>query len=146
VGDTVTFKAALGPAECLPPGVDPPEWRWYSLDTLIVKIDSLSGLATAVGPGLGPIRVEHARERDFDLSVNTIDDCRSIGGDFVFGEVLHLGTYTREATLLSFTPDREPAPMFTGTIEGDYIRLTLPPATGIASEDVELLVGPRQPY
>jgi uncharacterized protein YjdB len=63
VGDTVTFEAALGPAECLPAGVDPPEWRWYSLDTLIVKIDSLSGLATAVGPGLGPIRVEHARER-----------------------------------------------------------------------------------
>ena len=63
VGDTVTFQAELGPAQCLPVGVDPPEWRWYSQNTLVVTIDSLSGLATAVGPGLGAIRVEHARER-----------------------------------------------------------------------------------
>ena len=63
VGDTVTFQAALGPAECLPPAVEPPEWRWYSVDTLVVTIDSLSGLAVAVSPGLGAIRVEHARER-----------------------------------------------------------------------------------
>jgi hypothetical protein len=63
VGDTVTFQAALGPAECLPPGLDPPDWRWYSLDTLVVTIDSLSGIAVAVSPGLGAIHVEHARER-----------------------------------------------------------------------------------
>jgi hypothetical protein len=63
VGDTVTFHAALGPAECLPAGVEPPDWRWYSLDTSIVTIDSVSGLAHAVGPGLAAIHVEHARVR-----------------------------------------------------------------------------------
>lgn len=68
VGDTVTFQAALGPANCLPAGVEPPDWRWYSQDTLVATIDSLSGLATAVGPGLGPIRVEHARERSVQSS------------------------------------------------------------------------------
>ncbi len=66
VGDTVTFQAVLGPAQCLPAGVDPPDWRWYSLDTLVVTIDSLSGLALAVSPGLGPIRVEHARVRSVE--------------------------------------------------------------------------------
>lgn len=63
VGDTVTFKAALGPADCLPPGVDPPDWRWYSLDTQVVTIDSVSGLALARSPGLAAIHVEHARVR-----------------------------------------------------------------------------------
>jgi hypothetical protein len=63
VGDTVTFAAALGPAECLPAGVEPPEWRWSSSDTLIVTIDSLSGLARAVSPGTGLIQVVHARQR-----------------------------------------------------------------------------------
>jgi hypothetical protein len=62
VGDTLTFQASLGPAECLPAGVEAPDWRWSSLDTLIVRIDSLSGFARAVGPGLGPIHVRHSRE------------------------------------------------------------------------------------
>jgi hypothetical protein len=66
VGDTVTFQAAMGPAQCLPPGVDPPDWRWYSLDTLVVTIDSVSGLAVAVSPGLAPIHVEHARVRSVE--------------------------------------------------------------------------------
>jgi hypothetical protein len=70
VGDTVTFTAELGPRECLPPGVEPPEWRWYSTDTLIVSIDSLSGLALAKAPGLGTIRVEHARERSVQSSAS----------------------------------------------------------------------------
>jgi hypothetical protein len=84
---------------------------------------------------------------DFDLSVNTVDDCRSIGEDFVFGEIYHDGSYTRDGALLSFTtPEAAQVPLFTGTVEGDYIHLTLPPATGLASEDVELLVGPRQPF
>jgi hypothetical protein len=68
VGETVTFQAALGPANCLPANVEPPDWRWYSQDPLIVTIDSLSGLAEAVGPGLGAIRVEHARERSVQSS------------------------------------------------------------------------------
>jgi hypothetical protein len=56
---------------------------------------------------------------DFDLSVNTIDDCTRAGGGFEFSEVLHLGSYTRQGALLSFTPDSASAPLFTGTLEGN---------------------------
>jgi hypothetical protein len=83
---------------------------------------------------------------DFDLSVNVIDDCSRAGGGFSFSEVLHLGSYTRQGTILSFTPDAASAPLFTGTMEGDYIRLTLPPETDVASLDVEIRVGPREPF
>jgi hypothetical protein len=83
---------------------------------------------------------------DFDLSVNTVDDCTQAGGGFTFGEVLHLGSYTRVNNLLSFTPADAPAPLFTGAIEGEFIRLTLPPATGISTHEVELLVGPREAF
>ena len=82
---------------------------------------------------------------DFDLSVNTIDDCTQAGGGFTFGEVLHLGSYTRASDHLSFTPDNAHSPLFTGTIEGEFIRLTLPSATGISTHQVELVVGPREP-
>ncbi len=83
----------------------------------------------------------------FDLSVNTIDDCAGdTGREFIFGEVLLLGTYTREGAALSFTPDEEPAPLFTGAVEGEYVRLTLPHSTGVAGSEVELLVGPREPF
>ena len=60
VGDTLTFDATLGPAECLPPGVTSEEWRWSSSDTLIATIDSLTGLAEGVGPGVAVIQVQHA--------------------------------------------------------------------------------------
>ena len=66
VGDTVTFRAALGPAQCLPPGVEPPDWRWYSLDTQVVTIDSVSGLALALSPGSAPIHVQHTRQRSVE--------------------------------------------------------------------------------
>jgi Bacterial Ig-like domain (group 2) len=60
VGDTVTFEANLGPAECLPANVDSEDWRWSSSDTLIARIDSLTGLAEGISPGDVGIRVEHA--------------------------------------------------------------------------------------
>lgn len=60
VGDTVTFDASLGPAECLPAGIETENWRWSSADTLIARIDSLTGLAEGVGPGTVTIQVEHA--------------------------------------------------------------------------------------
>ena len=83
---------------------------------------------------------------DFDLSVNTIDDCvGDTGHEFFSGEELFLGSYTREGALLSFTPDSAVAPLFTGTLEGEYVRLTLPPATQVAGAQVELVVGPREP-
>ena len=62
VGDTVTYKAELGPADCLPAGVEPAEWRWSSDDPNIATIDPISGVALGVGPGYTPIRVAHARE------------------------------------------------------------------------------------
>jgi hypothetical protein len=60
VGDTVTFDANLGPVECLPADVTSEEWRWSSTDTLIARIDSLTGLALGVSPGQVSILVEHA--------------------------------------------------------------------------------------
>jgi Big-like domain-containing protein len=60
VGDTVTFDANLGPSECLPPNVTSEAWRWSSTDTLIARIDSLTGLALGVSPGQVSILVEHA--------------------------------------------------------------------------------------
>jgi hypothetical protein len=62
VGDTLTFQASLGPAECLPAGITTEEWRWSSTDTLIARIDSLSGVAEGVSPGDVFIRVEHAQD------------------------------------------------------------------------------------
>jgi hypothetical protein len=62
VGDTLTFQASLGPAECLPAGITTEEWRWSSTDTLVARIDSLSGVAEGVGPGDVFIRVEHAQD------------------------------------------------------------------------------------
>src|SRR3954463_13490185 len=61
VGDTVTFDASLGPSQCLPAGVTSEEWRWSSTDTLIARIDSLSGLALGINPGQVSMLVEHAR-------------------------------------------------------------------------------------
>ena len=60
VGDTVTFDADLGPAECLPAAVTSEEWRWSSTDTLIARIDSLTGLTQGVSPGQVSIIVRHA--------------------------------------------------------------------------------------
>jgi Big-like domain-containing protein len=60
VGDTVTFDANLGPAECLPANATSEEWRWSSTDTLIARIDSLTGLTQGVSPGQVSIIVRHA--------------------------------------------------------------------------------------
>jgi hypothetical protein len=60
VGDTVTFDADLGPAQCLPAGTTSEEWRWSSTDTLVARIDSLTGLAEGVSPGQVLIVVKHA--------------------------------------------------------------------------------------
>lgn len=60
VGDTITFEANLGPAECLPADVVSENWRWSSTDTLVARIDSLSGLAEGRSPGNVLIQVQHA--------------------------------------------------------------------------------------
>jgi hypothetical protein len=60
VGDTVTYSAELGPAECLPAGVTTEDWRWSSSDTLVARIDSLTGLTLGLSPGEVLIHVRHA--------------------------------------------------------------------------------------
>ena len=60
VGDTVTFQASLVPGGCLPAGLEPADWRWSSSDTLIARIDSLTGLAQGIGGGTATISVQHA--------------------------------------------------------------------------------------
>jgi hypothetical protein len=82
----------------------------------------------------------------FSISINVYNDCRKGGGEFTSFEVYHSGTYSRDGMLLSFTPIGASAPLFAGLIEGEYIRLTLPPAAGVASAEVVLLVGPREPF
>ncbi|HEU4648728.1 MAG TPA: hypothetical protein VFS33_06675 [Gemmatimonadales bacterium] len=63
VGDTMTFQASLGESDCLPSGSTPANWRWSTRDTLIARIDSLSGLAKGVRAGDVVIQVRHAQDR-----------------------------------------------------------------------------------
>lgn len=82
----------------------------------------------------------------FDLSVNVTDDCRRAAGDSTFFEVLKLGKYSRRESDLSFTPNNEPRAEFTGELEGEFVRLRLPPTVRqLAPNDIELRVGPRSP-
>jgi Bacterial Ig-like domain (group 2) len=61
VGDTLTLEADLGPAECLPAGITMEAWRWSSLDSLIARVDSLTGVVEGVSPGDVLIEVRHAQ-------------------------------------------------------------------------------------
>ena len=83
---------------------------------------------------------------EFDLSIDVADDCSRAGGGIAPFEVLKLGTYARVGPTLSFTPDGEAGPTFTGQIEGEYIRLTLPAEfEELAPNDLEIRIGPRSP-
>lgn len=74
-----------------------------------------------------------------------IDDCRAGGGEISFFEVLRLGTYFRQETTLEFRP-QSGSDVFGGTLEGEFIRLRLPPSFAqLATEELEFLVGPRMP-
>ena len=64
VGDTVTLDANFARPECAPAGITTGEWRWSSSDTLIARIDSLTGLAEGVAPGDAIIHVHHARNSE----------------------------------------------------------------------------------
>lgn len=61
VGDTVTFSATLSPLRCLPMGVEPPDWRWRTDTPTVLLVDSLTGHAVALNPGITAIHVKHAR-------------------------------------------------------------------------------------
>jgi hypothetical protein len=80
--------------------------------------------------------------RDFDLSINVVDDCSRIGGGFSFSEVYKQGDYMLQGTQLSFTPDSATAPLFTGTLDGEFIQLSIPSDLGVAALDVNLRLGP----
>jgi hypothetical protein len=76
---------------------------------------------------------------DFDLSINVIDDCTRSGGGLGFGEVLMLGTYTRESSTLHFTPESGGTGSFQGTFDADSVRVTLPARTdSLAATDLQL--------
>lgn len=70
VGDTATFSARIGePRKCLPDGLEPVVWRWTGRDTVIARIDSVSGIATALQPGTTWIMVRHLRAPEVTSSV-----------------------------------------------------------------------------
>jgi hypothetical protein len=60
VGDTVTYRAELLPSDCLPGDITTEDWRWESFDTLVARIDSLSGVAEGVAAGEVLIQAAHA--------------------------------------------------------------------------------------
>jgi hypothetical protein len=83
---------------------------------------------------------------DFNLLMNTVDDCSRIQGGITFGQVLIMGKYTLEGTQFSFTPDEATAPLFLGALDGEFVDLSLPPAVGLTTTHVDLRVGPFEPY
>jgi hypothetical protein len=62
----------------------------------------------------------------FDLSMNVFQDCRRSGNGYASWEVLILGHYTAIDTTLVLTPESRATPTFTGTFDGEYIRLNIP--------------------
>ena len=70
LSDTVTFQAELLPGDCLPADVGTPDWRWMSLDTLVARIDSLSGVAEGVGPG--EVLIQAVDRGGSDISAATL--------------------------------------------------------------------------
>lgn len=83
---------------------------------------------------------------DFRLLMNTVDDCTRIQAGINFGQVLILGKYTLQGTQFSFTPDEATEPLFAGTMDGEFVDLSLPPAAGLTTTSVDLRVGPFEPY
>ena len=85
-----------------------------------------------------------AQAGQFDLTINLVDDCSRAGGGSTPSQVHLVGFYAPQGAQLYFTPETSTAPLFTGTMEGSFVRLNLPPVVGIAIIDVNLRVGPRQ--
>jgi hypothetical protein len=78
----------------------------------------------------------------FELSINVIDDCSRSGEGFSYFEICRHGGYYLDGSELTFQPNTG-APAFPGTLEGEYIRLLLPPALELAVSELEVRVGPR---
>ena len=82
----------------------------------------------------------------FELAIDVTDDCSRVGGSVSPFQVLKYGGYTRIGPTLSFTPEGEGAPAFTGEIEGEEVRVTLPAEfEGLAPNELVLRLGLRLP-
>ena len=87
------------------------------------------------------------RDRRFDLSTNLYDDCSRSGGGYAFWEVLILGHYTINDTLLAFIPESGATPPFAGSFDAAYVRLTLPARSdSLALTPIPLELGPKVPF
>lgn len=80
--------------------------------------------------------------REFQLSIDLVDDCSRAGGGTSVSEVHLVGFYSSQGAQVVFAPMTSTA-SFNGTWEGDFVRLVLPPELGIAIIDVHLRLGPR---
>ncbi len=87
------------------------------------------------------------RVHGFDLSVNLFDDCTKAGGGFTYWEVLVLGTYTTDGSLVSLHPTSGATPPFTATFDGNFMRVSLPARTdSLAATPILLQLGPREAF
>lgn len=87
------------------------------------------------------------RAHEFDLSVNLYDDCTRAGGGFTYWEVLVLGTYTTDGSLVSLQPTSGATPPFTATFDGTFMRVSLPARTdSLAATPILLQLGPREAF
>ena len=87
------------------------------------------------------------RDHGFDLSTNLYDDCTRAGGGYTFWEVLILGHYSVNDTLLTFTPESGATPPFTGSFDAAVVRLTLPGRSdSLAPTPIALELGNKTPF
>lgn len=136
VGLTVSCSASTGPD---------PGGAVYAVDytpgRLVSATAGCDRFVTHAVLGLG------RAERGFELSINLYDDCTRTGGGFEFWEVLVLGHYAIDDTLLAFTPESGATPPFTGAFDTTHVRLTLPPRPdSLAAAPIALELGPRMSF
>jgi hypothetical protein len=81
--------------------------------------------------------------REFDLVIDVVDDCSHAGGGITASQVRLVGFYSGQGAQLLFAAETSTV-SFNGTLDGDFVRLDLPPALGIAIIDVHLRVGPPE--
>jgi hypothetical protein len=85
--------------------------------------------------------------REFDLSVNIVEDCSRAGAGYAYWGVLILGDYMVTDSVLAFAPDSPSTPAFTGTFDGAYVTLELPVRSdSLAPTPVTVQLGPRAPF
>jgi hypothetical protein len=81
----------------------------------------------------------------FELGINVIDDCSRSGKGFSYFGVSRNGGYYVDGSELTFLANTGTSG-FSGFLEGEYIRLLLPPALELALSELEVRVGPRSDF